>query len=93
MLALTYETEINGMSMLCNKLLLKYFMSAQDETEKIQRIRHFIEGAHYYWFCDTVKYQNIKRLHKKEFIKKFIEFCRELIVDDVFRLFWVSSFK
>ena len=98
MLTFTDETEINGMRMLYNKLLLKYFMSAQDETEKIQRIHDFIEGAHYYWSRSNLKYLNNNNnpyaYHKKvRFIQKFIGFCHKLIVDDVFTLFCVSSFK
>ena len=84
--------------MLCNKLLLKYFMSAQNETEKIQRIHDFIEGAHYYLSCSNLKYLNNNNnpyaYHEKErFIQQYIEFCHELIVDDVYRLLCVSSFK
>ena len=97
MLALTEEMEINGMSMSYNKLLLKYFMSAQDETEKIQRIHDFIEGAHYYWFCSNLKYLNNNNnpydYQKERFMQKFIGFCRKLIVDDVINLLCVSSFK
>ena len=99
MLAFAEKMEINDMRMSCNKLLLKYFMSAQDETEKIQRIHDFIEGAHYYWFCSNLKYLNNNNNNpydydkKVRFMQNFIEFCHELIVDDVFTLFCVSSFK